>query len=262
MIIGHEALSHMNDVPWWRELIARVAEVPDDEFEERTEELSSLLEFAFESQRMGLAKRQATKLLTDALNQVKRWLSEPENVGNPAGHFVAAYLNEFLGLSPLNLADITRPEPKYLPLAMDVPSGGTFTKNDGSCLLVIPGIMASIYMVDSLSAPTLGMLAERGEEGLKKHLLESGISTSKAARTVRDAKAAMANTRVVITPVSLGECSGKRYSYYMAVQRVHHYCLSLGDRKILLSATEFNGSESTLNVLERTIATIRLEPGR
>jgi hypothetical protein len=261
MIIGHEVFSQMDDVPWWRELIARVAEVSDDEFEERTEELSSMLEFAFELQRNGLANKQATKLLTDALNQVKRWLSEPENVGNPAGHFVAAHLNGFLGLSPLNLANITRPQPKYLPIAMDVPSGGTFTKNDGSCLLVIPGIMASIYMVDSLSAPTLGMLAERGEDGLKKYLLDSGIATSKAARMVRDAKAAMTNTRVVITPVSLGECSGKKYSYYMAVQRVHHYCLSLGDRNILLTATEFNGNESALNVLERTIATIRIEPG-
>jgi hypothetical protein len=252
----------MDDVSWWRELIARVAEVPDDEFEDRTEELSSMLDRAFESQRKGLAKKEGIKLLTDALSQVKRWLSEPENVGNPAGHFVAAYLNGFLGLSPLNLADITRPEPKYLPLAMDVPNGGTFTKNDGSCLLVLPGIMASIYLVDSLSAPSLGMFAERGEDGLKKHLLESGISTSKAAKMVRDAKAAMTNTRVVITPVSLGECCGKRYSYYMAVQRVHHYCLSLGDRNILLSATEFNANKSTLNVLERTIATIRLEPGR
>jgi hypothetical protein len=252
----------MDDVPWWRELIARVADVPEDEFDERTEELSSMLDRAFEVQRKGLAKRDAAKVLTDALNQVKRWLSEPENVGNPAGHFVASYLNGFLGLSPLNLADITRPQPKYLPLAMDVPTGGTFTKNDGSCLLVIPGIMASIYMVDSLSAPILGMLAERGEDGLKKHLLENGTSTSKAAKMVRDAKAAMTNTRVVITPVVLGECRGKRYSYYMAVQRVHHYCLSLGRHNILLTATEFNGNESTLDVLERTIATIRLEPGR
>ena len=252
----------MDDVPWWRELIAKVAEAPDDEFEERTEALSAMLDRAFASKQKGLAKKEAAKLLIDALNQVKRWLSEPENVANSAGHFVAAYLNGFLGLSPLNLADITRPEPKYLPLAMDVPSGGAFTKNDGNCLLVIPGIMASIYMVDSLSAPTLGMLAEHGEVGLKEHLLESGISTSKAAKMVRDAKAAMTNTRVVITPVSLGECRGKRYSYYMAVQRVHHYCLSLGDHNILLSATEFSANESSFNVLERTIATIRLEPGR
>jgi len=252
----------MDDVPWWTELIAKVAEVPGDEFEERTDELSSMLERAFELQRKGLGKKQATNHLTDALNQVKRWLSEPENVGNPAGHFVAAYLNVFLGLSPLSLADITRPEPKHLPLAMDVPNGGTFTKNDGSCLLVIPGIMASIYMVDRLSAPTLGMLAEHGEDGLKKHLLESGVSTSKAAKMVRDAKAAMTTTRVVISPVLLGECRGKRYSYYMAGQRVHHYCLSLGNHNILLSATEFNANESTLDVLESTIATTRLEPGR
>ena len=215
-----------------------------------------------EAQRNGFAKRDATKLLTDALDQMKRWLAAPGNIGNPAGHFVAAYLNGFLGGSPLNLAEIPRREPKVLPLAMDVPSGGTFTKNDGNGLLVIPGLMASIYMVDRLSAPTLGMLVERGESALKKHLVVSGMSTAKAAGVVRHAKVALASTRVAISPVSLGEWRGKRYSYTTAVQRVHHYCLALGADNILLTATEFKATEATLDVLERTIATIRLEPCR
>lgn len=246
-------------MPWWRKLIANVAAVPDDEFDERTEELSTMLESAFESQRKGLAKSRGSKLLIDALNQMKRWLSEPENVGNPAGHFVAAHLNGFLGLSPLNLTDMARPEPTLLPLTLDVPAGGTFTKNDGSCLLALPGIMASIYLVERMSPPTLGILAEQGEDGLKTHFLEAGMSGEKAARMVRDARSAMKNTRVVIAPVQLGAWSGKRYSCHMAIQRVHHYCLLLAGRNVLVTATEFNTSQPMLDVLENAIGTIRLE---
>jgi hypothetical protein len=147
-----------------------------------------------------------------------------------------------------------------VPLALEVPAGATLTKTEGSSMLTLPGIMASIYLVDSLTPPTLGMLAERGEDGMKQDLIASGITASKAAKMVRDARKVMQHARVVITPVRLGDCSGKKYSFHMPVQTVHHYCLTLADRHVLVTATQFQTGASALPVLEEAIATLRLEP--
>lgn len=147
-----------------------------------------------------------------------------------------------------------------VPLALDVPVGATLTKSDGCSMLLLPGLMASMYMVDSLTPPTLGMLAERGEDGMKQDLIASGLSASKATKMVRDAKKVMQHARVVIAPVRLGDCAGKKYSFHMPIQTVHHYCLTLADRHILITATQFQTGASSLPLLEEAIATLRLEP--
>ena len=121
----------MQNTTWWRELIARIAEVPDDDFDERTEELSEMLELAFAMQSQGL---------------------------------------------------------------------------------------------------------------------------------VRDTKAAMQSTRVEITPVSLGDWTGKRYSCFLPLQQVRHYCLSSGGSQVLVTATEFQGSESSSGTVEQALATLRIDP--
>lgn len=252
----------MAPLSWWRKLVAKIADVPDGDFEGRVDELGDMLDRAFAQQQDGLDPEDGTRLLDDSLGDVKRWLSQPENVGNAAGHFFAAYLNGYLGYSPANLFDIARAEEKRLSIALDVPDGAVFTYGDASCALTIPGILARIYLVDSRSAPTLGMLVELGDEGMKKELVDGGMSPSKAAKTVRDAKATMKVTRVEITPVRLGNCTGKRYAYYMPTQTVHHYCLTLTGRHFLVTATAFHPSETSFTVLENAIATMRFENSR
>jgi hypothetical protein len=252
----------MNDMPWWRNVIAKIAEVPEDEFGERSEELAEMLDRALEAQRTGHSRKEGVQFLTASLNAVKQWLSEPGNVGNPAGHFFAAYLNGVLELPPLNLAAIARPKTKSLSLTLDVPDGGAFTTGDGSSTLALPGMMVTICMVDKPSVPTLGMLVERGADGMQKHLIEGGMSKSKADKMVREAQKALQKTRVEITPVLLGDWSGKRYSYDLPMQTVHHYCLTVTDRHLLITAAQFKTRESSLDVLESTIATISFEPSQ
>ena len=123
-------------------------------------------------------------------------------------------------------------------------------------------MMVTIYVVDKPSVPTLGMLVERGVDGMQRHLIESGISLSKADKMVRDAQTARQNTRVEITPILLGDWSGRRYSYDLPLQIVHHYCLTLTDRHLLITATEFKTRKSSLDVLESAIATICLNPSQ
>lgn len=249
----------MPELPWWRQLIDRIAEVPDDQFDEHMEELSDLLDDAFESQRRGLSRRKSTKRLNEALREVKQWLAEPGNAGHPAGYFFAACLNGYLGLSPLNLAGLPQPEPKHLPLAIDLPAGATLTKNDGSSMLTLPGMMAAIYMGPRLSVPPLALLAELGAEGTTQQLIVNGTSPTEAAKMVRDAGKVMQHARVEIVPVQLGACSGKRYSCHLPAQKVHHYQLALHDRRILVTATEFQTNGTSLPALETAVGSLRLE---
>ena len=134
--------------------------------------------------------------LVDSLDQLKSWLSQTENLGNPAGHYLAAYLNSYLRLSPLNLADIARRKPKQLELDLVPPQGGVLKKLESTLLLTFHGMMVQIVIMEKLSKPLLGMFVEQGEENTKQWLIDSGIAQSKALAMIRNAKTELKRTKV------------------------------------------------------------------